>query len=54
MPDKGILLVVDQPRRPHGIDLLFPKSGRDDTDVMMKLTADADGSPLPTATPLPR
>jgi hypothetical protein len=54
MPDKVILLVVNQPRRPRGIDLLFPKSGRDDTDVMMKLTGDETGQPVPTATPLPR
>jgi hypothetical protein len=54
MPDKVILLVVAQPRRPRSIDLLFPKPGRDDTDVIMWLTADAAGRPLPTATPLPR
>jgi hypothetical protein len=54
MPDKVVLIVTDRPNLPRGIGLLFPKSGRDNTDVSMLLTADAAGQPLPLPTALPR
>ena len=54
MPDKVVLIVTDRPVLPRGIGLLFPKAGRDDTDVSMLLTADATGQPLPLPTALPR
>ena len=54
MPDKVVLIVTNRPRLPRGIGLLFPKSGRDNADNSMLLTADADGQPLPLPTALSR
>jgi hypothetical protein len=54
MPDKVILSVTDRPQLPRGIGLLFPKSGRENTDASMLLTADTAGTPLPWPTAPPR
>lgn len=40
MPDKVILIVIEEPRTPRNIALLFPKAGVEDPDIALYLIAD--------------
>ena len=54
MPDKVVLIVIDQPRLARGIELLFPSTASDhgsSESESLLLTADAAGVPLARPTP---